>query len=226
MTPEPTDSSFLDPAVDFSSSTIPWELLPDDSNGTWNFSDGQLGSNGFSWMDVDASRGTDYHVGQATVASSTDPMTLQAPQPTSGSQLSTAGVNFDLMLQNSLDLSQTTLPQYDPVNGSINGYMSFPPASFATTSSRPIHPLGLNMNVSQLQQPSYHIPTTTTATTGAPYQSQLDPSVMRSCCGGHGNNLGLTTSPAWNDLESFDAPPSDLRASTDIPNSPPILNGA
>ena len=227
MTPEPTDSNFLDPAADFSSSAIPWELLPDDSNGTWNFSDGQLGTNGFSWMDVDASRGTDYHVGQATVASSTNPMALQVPQPTSGAQLSSSGVNFDLILQNSLGIPQTTLPQYNSVNGPMNdAYMTFPPSNFAATSSRSMHPLDLNMNVTQLQQSSHHISTTAAAIPGSAYQSQIDPPAIHSCCGGHGSNHGLTTYQPWNDLDSFDNAPSDLRSSINIPNSPPILNGA
>ncbi|KEF51330.1 uncharacterized protein A1O9_12680, partial [Exophiala aquamarina CBS 119918] len=68
VTPDTSDP-FADPPSDFVDTSAPWELLPDDSNGTWNFSDSHLGDNGFSWVDFDASRGTDYNIGQATVAS-------------------------------------------------------------------------------------------------------------------------------------------------------------
>ena len=42
---------------------------PTYSSGTWNFSDGLTGNSGFGWTNLDASNGTDFTIGTATVAS-------------------------------------------------------------------------------------------------------------------------------------------------------------
>ncbi|KIW28769.1 uncharacterized protein PV07_04643 [Cladophialophora immunda] len=62
----PPNDVYADPPTE---TPTPWDLLPNESNGTWNFSDGQLGDNSFSWTDFEASYGTDYAIGQARVAS-------------------------------------------------------------------------------------------------------------------------------------------------------------
>jgi hypothetical protein len=50
-----------------------------DADGVWDFSTGQLGANSFSWTDLNASYGTDYNIGQATVASVTqNPLIFEA----------------------------------------------------------------------------------------------------------------------------------------------------
>lgn len=66
--PDPPEP-FVEPVNDMTAQPTSWDLLPNDSAGTWNFSDGPLGNSSFSWTDLDASRGTDYRIGQATVAS-------------------------------------------------------------------------------------------------------------------------------------------------------------
>ncbi|EXJ93273.1 hypothetical protein A1O1_01665 [Capronia coronata CBS 617.96] len=80
--PDPTER-YLEPVNEVPSLSTPWDLFPVDSAGTWDFSDGPLGNTSFSWIDLDSSRGTDYSIGQATVASIGNrnmPMMLSAPQ--------------------------------------------------------------------------------------------------------------------------------------------------
>ncbi|OAP57893.1 hypothetical protein AYL99_08631 [Fonsecaea erecta] len=71
---------YTEPLID---TPTPWDLLPNEPNGTWNFSDGQLGDNSFSWTDLEASYGTDYAIGQARVASmpNTHDLPIFQPQP-------------------------------------------------------------------------------------------------------------------------------------------------
>lgn len=78
MSPDSHDP-YADPLTDMSTPLH----LPNDVNGTWNFSDGQLGGGtSFSWTGMDASYGTDYSIGQATVASiSNVPMPLMHVPP-------------------------------------------------------------------------------------------------------------------------------------------------
>ncbi|KIW79188.1 hypothetical protein Z517_05800 [Fonsecaea pedrosoi CBS 271.37] len=82
---------YADPLTD---TPTPWDLLPNESNGTWNFSDGQLGDNSFSWTDFEASYGTDYAIGQARVASMPNAHDLPIFQPQSN--LQTPSMNADM----------------------------------------------------------------------------------------------------------------------------------
>ena len=77
------------PAITESFSTMSTPMpLPNDI--VWDFSGNELGERSFGWLGLDASYGTDYNIGQATVASmsnSTPLATLQAPVPHQGPML-------------------------------------------------------------------------------------------------------------------------------------------
>ena len=220
VTPDPADP-FTDSSTDFVDTSVPWELLPDDSNGTWNFSDSQLGDNGFSWVDFDASRGTDYNIGQATVASISGPsdFSLEVPQPTpSISPL----VNFDSMLQNTIGFNPSNsissptsqlLPQ--------NAY-----TAFAIPSNPPdSQPMSLDMDT--LQHPEYNPPHLDSFASAPSYSTVQIPPVVRSCCAGS-NHLLDSSNSNWSGIDPFltHGPPNDLRSTIPAPNSPPIANGA
>ncbi|KIX99144.1 uncharacterized protein Z520_04720 [Fonsecaea multimorphosa CBS 102226] len=82
---------YADPLTD---TPTPWDLLPNESNGTWNFSDGQLGDNSFSWTDFEASYGTDYAIGQARVASMPNAHDLPIFQPQPAQQTPSMSANI------------------------------------------------------------------------------------------------------------------------------------
>lgn len=213
---------FTDAQSDFVDTCVPWELLPGDSNGTWNFSDSQLGDNGFSWVDFDASRGTDYNIGQATVASISGPcdFTLEVPQPTpSISPL----LNFDSMLQNTIGFDQNSsispppsqlVPQTD--------YTAFP------ISSNQTNPQHISLDMAPLQHPHYDAQHLDSFSSAPPYSTVQIPPVVRSCCGGGSNHLLDPGRANWNRIDPFlsHGTPNDLRSAIPAPNSPPIANGA
>ncbi|OCT45489.1 hypothetical protein CLCR_01520 [Cladophialophora carrionii] len=87
---------------------------PNDVSGTWDFSGNQLGRSSFSWTGLDASYGTDYNIGQATVASisnSAPPRMLPAPNAI---ETPAIGGNLNTVTNHSLPIHFTdTLPQLD-----------------------------------------------------------------------------------------------------------------
>ncbi|KIW13432.1 hypothetical protein PV08_08620 [Exophiala spinifera] len=97
MTPDPSES-YIEPLPDLSQPSLDYDFLPNNTNGTWDFSGGQFGGSSFSWMDFDASRGTDYNIGQATVASAMDGGIFSVSQALPGQQLPEVSVNMDAML--------------------------------------------------------------------------------------------------------------------------------
>jgi hypothetical protein len=96
MTPDASET-YVDGLAEMSHPSIPWEFLPNESNGTWDFSSGQLGDTSFSWTDLDASRGTDYNIGQATVASMPNAVDFSIPQGSAGHQTPMIDLNMDPM---------------------------------------------------------------------------------------------------------------------------------
>ncbi|KIW42875.1 uncharacterized protein PV06_06380 [Exophiala oligosperma] len=97
MTPDPSES-YVEPLPDLSQQSLDYDFLPNDTNGTWDFSGGQFGGSSFSWMDFDASRGTDYNIGQATVASAMDGGIFSISQALPGQQIPEISVNVDAMM--------------------------------------------------------------------------------------------------------------------------------
>ncbi|KAL2410868.1 hypothetical protein ABEF91_000303 [Exophiala dermatitidis] len=109
-TPDPTEP-FAESLEDMPTVPAAWDLLPDDPSGTWNFSDGQLGNTSFSWTDLDASYGTDYSIGQATVASMTGQNSNPGPLPnTPFHHFPTPSPNMDALA------SHTPLADFSTVN--------------------------------------------------------------------------------------------------------------
>ncbi|KAJ9601955.1 hypothetical protein H2200_013514 [Cladophialophora chaetospira] len=107
MSPNDHDP-FTDPLSDMSTPLH----LPNDVNGTWNFSDGQLGGTSFSWTGMDASYGTDYSIGQATVASiSNIPMPLMQATPMHQTPTMNGGMTSATMDSSLADFPD--LPQLD-----------------------------------------------------------------------------------------------------------------
>jgi hypothetical protein len=220
VTPD-TGDPFVDPPTDFVDTSVPWELLPDDSNGTWNFSDSQLGDNGFSWVDFDASRGTDYNIGQATVASISGgcDFSLEVPRPT---PTISPLVNFDSMLQNTIGVDPSS--SISPPTSQLvpqNGYPSFP------VSSAQINPQLVPLTITSLQHPHYDAQHLTSFPSVQSYPAVQNPAAVRSCCGGS-NRLVNPDNANWNGIDPFlnHGTTTDLRSPIPIPNSPPIANGA
>jgi hypothetical protein len=93
--------------------------IADDVDGIWDFSNGQLGANSFSWTDLNASHGTDYNIGQATVASVTQSSSIYdaslAHQPVTNTTLGDlSSPPFSDAFANALpQLGQTTFIDFD-----------------------------------------------------------------------------------------------------------------
>ncbi|KAK5045099.1 hypothetical protein LTR84_010247 [Exophiala bonariae] len=219
-TPE-TGDQFVNPEPDFVDTSVPWELLPDNSNGTWNFSDSQLGDNGFSWMDFDASRGTDYNVGQATVASSLGPyeFSLQVPHPiTAISPLA----NFDSILSNNIAIDLNNAIPHSPAHlGPQPGFQPFP------ITGAELDPQPISLTMAPSQQSLYATEHLESFPFSRPHPAVQPAAPVRSCCGGS-NQVTIPQSIKWNGNDIFlnQGVTTDLRSPMPIPNSPPILNGA
>lgn len=212
---------FVSPENDLVDTLVPWELLPDNSNGTWNFSDSQLGDNGFSWVDFDASRGTDYNVGQATVASNIGSydFSLEVPQPTTAiSPLA----NFDSMLQNTIGVDMNT--GISPSPALLVPQTGFPPFPNAGAQISPQH---ISLNVASLQHPLYAGQHLDPFSTTRAYSGVQSPSIIRSCCGGS-DHVANPDSIKWDASDVFLdlGTTTDFRSPVPVPNSPPIVNGA
>lgn len=77
-TPQDNQALYTDSLSDISTS-----LLSNEDMGTWNFPGSELGGSSFSWTGLDASYGTDYNIGQATIASiSNTPPSVFQPSTT------------------------------------------------------------------------------------------------------------------------------------------------
>ena len=104
--------------------------IPNEINGIWNFSSGQLGDNAFSWTELDASYGTDYNIGPATVASISN---TQHPmfQALSAQPTPSTNVEMDAMLSPPLpNTFSDALPQLEE-----NSYVNFDIPSSSNPSS-------------------------------------------------------------------------------------------
>ncbi|KIW99473.1 uncharacterized protein Z518_11212 [Rhinocladiella mackenziei CBS 650.93] len=234
-TPETSDA-YVDSLNDLSSQSIPWDLLPNDSNGTWNFSDGQLGDTSFSWIDLDASRGTDYSIGQATVASMSNESHFQELQVTTAQPTPSIELNLDPMTSPTilngfpvLESSSfpTPAPQLDPQNAFLNleveGSHALPNHT-VNAQSMPID-LGFSQQSALNGNPSSH----------ADGESMQPPGVSEAQifhqhgCGHQVTTWRITSlngpMTPWNMYDSLtdDQVDSDLRGAA-IPNSPPIAN--
>ncbi|KAI1622003.1 hypothetical protein EDD37DRAFT_502934 [Exophiala viscosa] len=97
MTPDPNET-YVEPLNEVVDGSMPWEFLPDESNGTWDFSGGQMGGTAFSWTDLDATHGTDYSIGEATVASVSHGNMFALPQGATAQQTPSIHVSMDPML--------------------------------------------------------------------------------------------------------------------------------
>lgn len=137
MTPDPSDP-FTDTLNDLAPKSTPWDLLPDDANGTWNFSDGQLGDSSFSWTDFDATRGTDYSIGQATVASLPGEQAFSILQSTTGQQTPSNIVQLDPMtsppplINGFQQLDNSGFPNVSPQFDAQSEFINFDMASQGT----------------------------------------------------------------------------------------------
>lgn len=220
VTPD-TGDQFANSEPDLVEILVPWELLPDNSNGTWNFSDSQLGDNGFSWVDFDASRGTDYNVGQATVASNLGPydFSLEVPQPTNSIPPLTS---FDSILQSNMGVDLTT--GVPPSSAHLVPQSSFQP--FSITGSQ-IDPQHISLTMAPSQDSLYATQPLDPFPTSRPYQASQPLPIVHSCCGGS-NHMGTPSSVNWtgNDVFLNQEIGGDLRSPVSIPKSPPIVNGA
>jgi len=117
---------YVDPMNEMSEQTLEFDFLPNDPNGTWDFSGNQFGDASFSWTDLDASRGTDYNIGQATVASAMDGSIFPMSQSSIGPQIPAINVSMDNPMMSPTHLSGLSIvdgttfsgstPQFDPQN--------------------------------------------------------------------------------------------------------------
>jgi hypothetical protein len=194
MSPEAADV-YVDQANDDPSQSIPWDLLPDDSNGTWNFSEGQLGDNGFSWMEFDASRGTDYSIGQATVASHMpyqDNMYVPPiPQP---QELQPPTTSFNPTMDNGVGME---IPSHLDVQ---TDYMPFP-----TPTNQSLHVRVPATNITPVQHGSiglHHLQNASSLQYNSPLPT---PSVTRQCCGSHNGVVQpvMSRTMPWNGFDGF-----------------------
>lgn len=97
MTPD-ANEAYVDALNEGQDGSLPWEFLPNESNGTWDFSGGQMGDTSFSWTDFDATHGTDYSIGEATVASMSHGDMFSLPQPSTAQQTPDIHISMDPML--------------------------------------------------------------------------------------------------------------------------------
>ncbi|KAK7885170.1 hypothetical protein LTR67_010661 [Exophiala xenobiotica] len=121
------NEQYVDPMNDMSGQPVDFDFLPSDPNGTWDFSGNQFGDASFSWTDLDASRGTDYNIGQATVASAMDGSIFPMPQSLMGPQIPAINVSMDNPMMSPTHLSGLSIldgttfagsstPQFHPQN--------------------------------------------------------------------------------------------------------------
>jgi hypothetical protein len=224
LTPDATET-FVGAANDMSNQFIPWNLLPNDSNGTWNFADGLLGETSFSWTDYDASRGTDYNIGQATVASMAGGNDFMMP-PT-GQQTPLLGLNLDPMTSPS-NVHPMSMPANSAFTHSTPQY--HPQMPFSTNFRLPAHyrppsqgtccqkgPAGVGQQGQELYPERKLSP---------PFNSVMQPLGMSQVQASFGLTSGSQTTPGWEgyDLYSQQNISEPEFLGTSIPSSPPIAN--
>jgi hypothetical protein len=101
---------FPDPLSDMSTPLH----VPNDVSGTWDFSGNQMGGSSFSWTGLDASYGTDYNIGQATVASISNNEPLQMLPGPSALHTPSVDINLSTVANPTLPIQFTdALPQLD-----------------------------------------------------------------------------------------------------------------
>jgi hypothetical protein len=101
---------FPDPLSDMSTPLH----VPNDVSGTWDFSGNQMGGSSFSWTGLDASYGTDYNIGQATVASISNNEPFQMLPGPSALNTPSIDINLSTVANPTLPIQFTdALPQLD-----------------------------------------------------------------------------------------------------------------
>ncbi|EXJ80099.1 hypothetical protein A1O3_08385 [Capronia epimyces CBS 606.96] len=235
-----TAERHIDPVNDMPALPTPWDLLPNDSTGTWNFSDGQMGNTSFSWIDLDASRGTDYNIGQARVSSMANWSNLMMSSASPNQQAPTVDLNLDSVASPAnldclptLDANDfgTSCCQYDPDNEYVNfdvrpaGDSSIENVQAQSQTITPMFPqdksygeLALNrlgnVELQSLLEPQPHVPHVL-------HQAGISHQIAT----GPMSNMDGNLAP-WNGYDPLmndQAMPQFIGISG--PNSPPIPNG-
>lgn len=230
LTPE-TSETYVDPLNDLASQSALWELFPDDSNGTWNFSEGEMGDTSFSWIGVDASQGTDYNIGQATVASMSTEQIVSIPSISTGQQPPSVTLTMEALespsaLHGLPVLEPGTFPDsplhFDPQNAFDS--FNVQPAQGAAMQSVPAHPLATNMPFQYSGQSDSQDLTLFGDTPLLPFgvsqhQPEFRPTIARQM-----SHVDRTSTP-WIGCDSVDDKQieRDLKG-TSMSNSPPIAN--
>jgi hypothetical protein len=136
MTSPDPQHSMIDPLSDMSTPLH----IPHDVDGVWDFTGNQLGDSSFSWTGIDASYGTDYNIGQATVATIS-----HSALPISHGALSQQPATLDVMPTQPMmgEFSADALPQLDE-----NAFLDFdvPLVSNGSESTTFIHQSNPNFN--------------------------------------------------------------------------------
>ncbi|KIW93051.1 uncharacterized protein Z519_06900 [Cladophialophora bantiana CBS 173.52] len=210
-----SQTDMYDPLAD---TPTPWDLLPSESNGTWNFSDGQLGDNSFSWTDVGASYGTDYAIGQARVASMSNAHDISAFQPQPAPR--TRSMNIDVSSITSPSLLNG-FPDALPLFDSGDGFMSFEETATQNPSSQNIQ-ANVFGSGTHPEFPASSLPGFSVSRT--PDLHSAEPAAQVNAQGSHVDDGG---SILWNGYDNYQDSRNDSELNgIPVPNSSAIASNA